>query len=208
VVYNMPFTNKLITLLNDLKKEGKVTIPVLYISEKINYALQEQSEEAGIDAVIQLPASPDFIRKKISKFIGVFQDAQKTRPLSGFYDFISEEKEMLSPHEKLVKRALEIIKKELTNPSFNVEALIDTLEISRIKCYRIFKEILKQSPSDVIISLRLQKAEFLLKNKNLNISEISFECGFNDPKYFSRMFRKHFGSSPRTFKDHLQHVSH
>ncbi|WP_373941417.1 helix-turn-helix transcriptional regulator [Polaribacter sejongensis] len=79
--------------------------------------------------------------------------------------------------------------------------MVDLLDVSRVKCYRLFKERLKQSPSDVIMSLRFQKAEALLKTKKLNISEISFECGYNDPKYFGKAFKKHFGKSPKEFKD-------
>lgn len=95
---------------------------------------------------------------------------------------------------------MEIIKEELQDPSFNVETLVENLGISRVKCYRIFKEALNQSPSDVITSFRLQKAEILLKTKKLNISEISFECGYNDPKYFGRPFKKYFGKSPKEYK--------
>ncbi|MBB4802377.1 AraC-like DNA-binding protein [Flavobacterium nitrogenifigens] len=77
----------------------------------------------------------------------------------------------------------------------------EELGISRVKCYRIFKETLNQSPSDILMSLRLQKAEVLLKTKRLNISEISFECGYNDPKYFGRSFKKYFGKTPKEFKE-------
>jgi len=52
------------------------------------------------------------------------------------------------------------------------------------------------------MSLRLQKAEVLLKTKKLNISEISFECGYNDPKYFGRSFKKYFGKSPKEYKEY------
>ena len=118
-------------------------------------------------------------------------------------DFLAsatQSKSLINPHQKLVKQALEIIRQEISNPDFNVDKLISTLEISRTKCYRVFKEVLQQSPSDVIINLRLQKAKELLVQGSLNISEISFECGFKDPKYFSRMFKKHYGSSPKSYK--------
>ncbi|MGS0526135.1 helix-turn-helix domain-containing protein [Zobellia nedashkovskayae] len=94
----------------------------------------------------------------------------------------------------------------LNNPSFNVQKLQEALFVSKIKCYRAFKEVLQQSPSDVIIKLRLQKAEYLLKNHTLNISEISMECGFNDPKYFSRLFKKNFECSPKEYRARIMKV--
>ncbi|WP_170066876.1 two-component regulator propeller domain-containing protein [Flavobacterium granuli] len=203
VLYNMAFTNLLIDFLNTINEENsRINIPVIYISERIDYSLHEQTIEMGIDSVIQLPASASYIQKRILKLLNNKKESSSSdKPKFDFFNFTIEDCNVLSPNEKLIKKGLEIIKEELHNPSFNVEALFEQLEISRIKCYRIFKEVLKQSPSDVIISLRLQKAEILLKNKNLNISEISFECGFNDPKYFSRMFKKHFGTSPKTFRN-------
>lgn len=116
------------------------------------------------------------------------------------FEIITDEDSITTPNDKLLKKALEIIKEELSEPNFNVEILADRLGISRVKCYRLFKETLRQSPSDVLMSLRLQKAEILLKTRNLNVSEVSFECGYNDPKYFGRSFKKYFGKSPKEFK--------
>ena len=111
------------------------------------------------------------------------------------FDILTENDAITTPDDKLLKASLEIIKKELHNPSFNVEMLVEQLGVSRVKCYRLFKEAFKQSPSDIIMSLRLQKAEVLLKTKKLNISEVSFECGYNDPKYF--------GKPPKAFKEQI-----
>jgi AraC-like DNA-binding protein len=62
-----------------------------------------------------------------------------------------------------------------------------------------------QSVGQFIRSYRLSVArEMLLNNretKNRNISEIAYEVGFNDPKYFSRCFTKDFGVSPSSFPE-------
>jgi transcriptional regulator GlxA family with amidase domain len=49
-------------------------------------------------------------------------------------------------------------------------------------------------------ALRLQKAKELLSASKLNISEIAFAVGFEDPKYFSRVFSEEFGLSPASFR--------
>src|SRR5690606_27848492 len=90
---------------------------------------------------------------------------------------------------------------QLSDPSFNLEELIADLEISRAKCYRVFKEVFQQAPSKVIQELRLQKSSYLLQKKGLNISEVSFECGFNDPKHFSKAFKKKYGYNPRQYRN-------
>tara|TARA_R110002050_G_scaffold92269_1_gene193122 strand:+ start:13595 stop:17452 length:3858 start_codon:yes stop_codon:yes gene_type:complete len=207
VFYQVVFSKELLYFLTHTNSEEtkRKKTPMIYISEDINYELQEQSIEFGIDTLIQLPASESFIMKKMTslidkKYIVVAEDNKFQQKI---FDILTEKTPLITANDKLLKNSLEIIKKELQNPSFNVEMLVDQLGISRVKCYRLFKEILKQSPSDVIMSLRLQKAEALLKTKKLNISEISFECGYNDPKYFGRSFKKYFGKSPKEFKEHL-----
>ncbi len=205
VFYQATFSKELVYFLNTYKEDtNRTKTPMIYISEYIDYELQEQSIEFGIDTLIQLPASESFITKKITSLISKKQGViEENKFQQKIFDILTEKAPVTTPNDKLLKKSLEIIKRELHNPSFNVEMLVEQLGVSRVKCYRLFKEILKQSPSDIITSLRLQKAEVLLKTKKLNISEISFECGYNDPKYFGRSFKKYFGKSPKEFKEQV-----
>ncbi|NJB81359.1 helix-turn-helix domain-containing protein [Wenyingzhuangia aestuarii] len=205
VFYQTTFTKELVGFFNKYKsQEMQKKIPFVYISEEISYTLQEQSVEFGIDVVIQLPASESYIQKKILGLTKSKENRTTNKLEKDIFKILTEESDIETGNDKLIKKSLEIIKKELSNAGFNVEMLIDELAISRVKCYRLFKEVLGQSPSDVITSLRFQKAAYLLKNKNLNISEISYECGFNDPKYFGKSFKKHFGVSPKVYKSQNQ----
>jgi transcriptional regulator GlxA family with amidase domain len=56
---------------------------------------------------------------------------------------------------------------------------------------------------DLIRSTRLKKAEMLLKQKKMTISEVAFTVGFNDPKYFSKSFRSQFGKNPSEYIESL-----
>lgn len=200
VFYQAAFTKELISFL---KQKPNIKIPIIYISEHINYEMDEQLLEMGIETHIKLPAGSSFIKKKIDSLINQNKEPfREYKMQEKIFEILTEDSDHITSNEKLLKRALDIIKEELQNPSFNVEMLVDQLGISRVKCYRLFKETLNQSPSDMLMSLRLQKAEFLLKTKKLNISEVSFECGYNDPKYFGRSFKKYFGKSPKEYKEY------
>ena len=202
VLYNAPITDKLIQLFSCIKAlDFKIAIPIVYISEQINYFLQEETLELGVDAYIQLPISRSFIKKKLHKLLEVRKNYLRDHAKQQLFNITTEQSKVFSPNEKLIKQALKIIKNNIQTPSFNLEKLTYELKISKMKCYRAFKEVLTQSPSDVIINLRMQKAEYLLKDKSLNISEISYACGFNDPKYFSRLFRKSFDCSPKEYRN-------
>lgn len=201
VLYDVAFSKELLYFLKNSDEIKNRKIPLIYISEDFNTQLREQSVEFGIDTIIQLPASTSFVQKKIASLINTKSNAPLDHKFQQqIFDILTDKEQLQTANDKLLKKSLHIIKSEINNPTFNVEMLVDTLDISRVKCYRLFKERLKQSPSDVIMSLRLQKAEALLKTQKLNISEISFECGYNDPKYFAKAFKKHYGKSPKEFK--------
>jgi len=66
---------------------------------------------------------------------------------------------------------------------------------------RLFKKLTGQSFKQYQVAFRLQKAaEKMIGNPNRPISEIAVEVGFNDPLYFSRLFRKHMGRSPTAYR--------
>lgn len=65
---------------------------------------------------------------------------------------------------------------------------------------KIFKADLGVNFIDYLTKVRMEKAKELLKTNNLSVKEISFEIGYNDPNYFSRLFKKVVGVSPTEYK--------
>ena len=63
-----------------------------------------------------------------------------------------------------------------------------------------FKNVMKMTPMQYILSLRIAVAKGLLENSNKNINEISDAIGYDNPLYFSRLFKKHTGYSPSQYK--------
>jgi len=64
----------------------------------------------------------------------------------------------------------------------------------------IFKKITQIPPQQYINSVKLQKAKDMLINTDFSIGKISVDCGFNDQNYFSRLFKKTTGMSPKEFR--------
>lgn len=73
--------------------------------------------------------------------------------------------------------------------------------VSRSKCCLIFKHYLQQSPVDFLNTFRLKTSCSLLRNTEKNITEIAFSCGFNHLSYFSKLFIKNFGCTPREYRN-------
>lgn len=96
-----------------------------------------------------------------------------------------------------------ILISNLDNSNFSVEELASCLHISRVQLYRKVKAILNIGIGDYIVNFRLDKAIQMLKNSDLNISEIAYSCGFASPNYFSTAFKNKYLISPKEYRNSL-----
>jgi phospholipid N-methyltransferase len=70
--------------------------------------------------------------------------------------------------------------------------------------FRNFKQYMKISPAQYILSLRMVNAQSLLENTEYNIGEIAEIVGYDNPLYFSRVFKKEYGVSPAQYRKNLE----
>ena len=66
-----------------------------------------------------------------------------------------------------------------------------------------FKHATNITPLQYIVSQRVMNAIFLLENTNYSINQIASVVGYDNPLYFSRLFKKHTGISPRNYRKHI-----
>ena len=101
---------------------------------------------------------------------------------------------------KFVNEFVAIVESNLSNESFGVDDISKKIGISRVQLYRKVKALLGYNVNDYIMSVRLQKAKYLLTNENLSIAEIAYQVGFSSQAYFSRLFKSKFGNTPSEFR--------
>lgn len=89
--------------------------------------------------------------------------------------------------------------------NITLEELSNLAGIKKTRLLQAFRKITGTTPHQYILTLRLECAKELLLETTLSISEIATRCGFSDPLYFSRCFKKHFSCPPRQFRQ--QHES-
>lgn len=104
-------------------------------------------------------------------------------------------------HNELPKRATALVKAHINDEYYGIEQLCKDLAVSRPQLHRALKEFTGFSASHFIRNIRLKKAETLLLSSSLSISEIAYEVGFSDPRYFSRVFSSIYRRSPRDFRN-------
>lgn len=116
---------------------------------------------------------------------------------------LQESRPAESRDEKFVAKVLETIREMYKDPELDVAAFCSAMGMSKTLLNNRIQETLGQSIGQFIRTYRLSIArEMLLINSethNMNISEIAYEVGFNDPKYFTRCFSKEFGVSPSSY---------
>ena len=85
--------------------------------------------------------------------------------------------------------------------ALSTKILAERMHISEGHFCSIFKSATGISANEYIMKVRLKKAKRLLRYSDMNITEISNSCGFNDPNYFTRAFKKHAGMTPKQFRN-------
>ena len=82
----------------------------------------------------------------------------------------------------------------------DIDRVAEYLKVSRSTLLRAFRHASGMSFNSYLCSIRMQQANNLLRERALNLAECAARCGYNDPAYFSRCFKKHFGFLPKNLK--------
>ena len=108
---------------------------------------------------------------------------------------------VIESQEKIfVQKLIRIFEENISNSDFGVNDLCEKMSMSRPQLYRRVHSTTGFSVKEFMNEIRLKRAAQLLKLDAGCISEIAFKVGFNDPKYFSKCFKKKFGVSPVHFR--------
>lgn len=81
--------------------------------------------------------------------------------------------------------------------NINVKDVAEHIGISERHLRRMFSQHLNLAPLDYLNQTRVNKAIELLRNTDMSIKEVCFQCGFQSPQYFSRVFKQQTSISPR-----------
>lgn len=100
-----------------------------------------------------------------------------------------------------IDQAMKIIEQHLDDTNFNVDIFAREMSIARTKLFNKLKDITGQTPYEFIITVRLKRAAFMLKNNpELNISEIADHLGFSSPRQFTKSFKAKFHVIPQVYR--------
>ncbi|SIS67534.1 AraC-type DNA-binding protein [Zobellia uliginosa] len=98
-----------------------------------------------------------------------------------------------------VERVIGFVEENISDNTYWVDDLSFDMNTSRSTFFRKLKKITGHAPKDFMRNLRLMKAGELLSSEEFRIAEVSYQVGFSDPNYFSKCFRKFYGTSPSDY---------
>ncbi len=113
--------------------------------------------------------------------------------------YVAEKKTLNTDTINEIEKATHYFRENYSKP-ISVEQYARDHHMNENKFIRDFKKNMKLSPMQYIISLRITNAKGYLENTNKNITEIASLVGYDNPLYFSRLFRKHTGFSPSEYR--------
>jgi len=183
---------------HELKNDDKTShIPIILLTAKAAQEDKIKGLECRADAYLIKPFDPRELLVRINNLVESRRKLSEKLSTEHFAD--STEAIFLGNEQEFISRAIAIIEIQMENPRFSVDDLARALAMSRSQLHRKFIALTNQSTTQFIHAVRLHKAAALLKQKKYTISEVAYKVGFDDAGYFGRIFRKHYGKSPREF---------
>lgn len=115
--------------------------------------------------------------------------------LNSIESSLEKETELQKNKTECVKKGIDFIHLHYNEP-LQIDDICEHVGISKYHFCRVFKEITNQTVSFFINQIRCSRAEYLLVNSNLSIADCAELCGFSDPSYFTKVYKKHINKLP------------
>lgn len=182
-------------------------IPVLMLTACSLDEQRIQGYDSGADGYLSKPFSGAVLKSRCGSLIAnrrrikdLWQKTPAPEKRSETTAGVATESVKTAPEpaieNEFYNRFLEIFNAQMGNADLNIETLASSLGFERTQFYRKIKAITGLSPVELIRSLRLRKAQELIKSTERTMSEIAYEVGFSNPAYFTKCYREAFGQTP------------
>lgn len=185
-------------LCTRLKTEIQTShIPVILLTARSEAENYIEGLETGADDYIAKPFNIRIIEAKIKNLI---ENRKRLKSLFA-NSLIPVPREVTTTRsdEIFLQRAIKLVEENINDADFSVQEMASELCISRSLLHKKLTALVDQSAGDFITAIKLKKSALMMHEGNFNISDVAYAVGFNDPKYFSRCFKKHFGKSPSEY---------
>lgn len=186
-------------LCREVKTDPRIShIPVILLTARAEEEQQLQGYQTGADAYVTKPFRMDILQVRIKNLIIRRELVQKE-----FQKHIKVEPspiEVQSLDEQFIQKAVKTVEEQMSNPEFTVEELSSAMAMSRVYLYKKLLSLTGKTPVEFIRIIRMRRAADLLDKSQITIAEIAYQVGFNNPKYFAKLFKEEYEVLPTEFR--------
>lgn len=192
----------------DFLNLGVTTLPEFYTIQEICkrsrqgisfYGETKQRIGEVLKTLFDLEPLPRFLR-----LMEILYDLSK----SNEYDLLHVENMALEIHAndyERIQKVYDYVSQHYTQ-SITLQEIADLSGLSTNAFCRFFKKVTERTFVQFLNEYRVHRTCDMMRQKNTSLSEIMYDCGFNDLAYFSRQFKKIMGLSPREYRRKLHQV--
>lgn len=173
-------------------------IPVILLTASVGEETHLKGIKVGADAFLTKPFNSALLYARI---IGLVE--QRRRLQSSYATSLEAASPLVTVADRdkaFVERLNDIIAENMGNSDFRIEDYAHELNVGRTTLFAKIKAVLGYTPHEYVRLLRMKKAAELLLSTDLNVSEICYKVGINDPFYFSRLFKQVYGKAPSQYR--------
>ena len=202
-------------MIKEIKENKDIChIPIIVLSAKAAIEDRISGLEKGIDDYITKPFSASYLKTRIKTLLlqrKTLQDAflasltsysygEDDKPSKRYVNIMPDDPQITSYDEQLIKQIISFMEDNMDNVSLTIDTLASAVSMSRTVFYRKIKSLFGITPVDLIKDIRIKRAVQLIESGCYTFSEVAYMCGFSDPNYFGKCFKKQTGYSPSDYK--------
>ena len=186
-------------LCEQLKTEKKTaSIPVILLTASVSEEHKIKGLELGIDTFLSKPFNLEVLKAQIANLLKRQEDRKDTSTHTN--ENVITGIKARSMDEKLLEKVVSITHEHLSDSSFGIEQLSREIGISSVYLNKKISALTGKTSSEFVRSIRIKQGAVLLTKTQLSISEIAYEIGYTDPKYFSKYFKEEYGMLPSEYR--------
>ncbi|MGG7663563.1 hybrid sensor histidine kinase/response regulator transcription factor [Dyadobacter sp. BHUBP1] len=188
-----------IELCRRIKTDRRVShIPIVLLTARAEDEQQLQGYQTGADAYVTKPFRLDILQVRISNLI--LQREQLQKQFQQHIEIRPSEVAVRSMDEQFVNSAVKVVEQNLANAEYTVEQLSEAMSMSRVYLYKKILSLTGKTPVEFIRIIRIRRAAGLLEKSQLTVAEIAYQVGFNNPKYFTKLFKEEYQMLPTEYR--------
>lgn len=173
-------------------------IPVVFLTAKNDINGKVRALECGGEAYIEKPFSLKYLRQQL---ISILENRHNERLAFLKQPFFPIDNMKIGAADKeFMNRVIQNINDHLADEGYNVETMADVLCMSRSSLLRKIKTLFNMSPLEIIRTVKMRRAAQLINEGRYRMADICYMLGINSPSYFSKMFFKQYGLTPKEFE--------